>query len=70
MVGNDLYERSIYGWIPLSHRVGLGLGLGVIAAPSTFRTDSPMVGGLTTSVTIVVAAWESVSRREHAPDAE
>jgi hypothetical protein len=68
VVGNDLYERSIYGWIPLSHRVGLGLG--VIAAPSTFRTDSPMVGGLTTSVTIVVAAWESVSRREHAPDAE
>jgi low temperature requirement protein LtrA len=61
IVGNGLYKRIVYGWFPLSHWVGLG-ALAAIA-PFAFRTDLLMTGGLTTAVMIVVAVWESVSRR-------
>lgn len=61
LIGNALYKRVIYGNIPLSHLVGLGLlALLVPVAP---LTDLLMVGGLTSAVMCVVAAWESVSRR-------
>lgn len=64
LVGNLLYKRLIYGGRPvLSHLVGLALlGLVALVAP---LTDLLMVGGLTSAVMCVVAAWESVSRRRH-----
>jgi low temperature requirement protein LtrA len=61
IAGNGLYKRVVYGWFPLSHWVGLAL-LALIA-PFAFHTDLLMTGGLTTLVMIVVATWESVSRR-------
>lgn len=59
--GNAIYKRIIYGVFPLSHWIGLGLLL--VLFPFAFETDVLMVDGLTTVILIVVAAWESVSRR-------
>jgi low temperature requirement protein LtrA len=61
VAGSGLYKRVVYGGFPLSHWVGLVL-LALIA-PLAFHTDLLMTGGLTTAVMIVVAAWESISRR-------
>jgi len=61
LLGNALYKRIIYGWLPLSHLGGLAM-LAVLA-PIAPHTDLLMVGGLTSAVMCVVAAWESISRR-------
>ncbi|TKC81668.1 low temperature requirement protein A [Trinickia terrae] len=61
VVGNGLYKRAIHGWLPLSHWVGLGIS--VLIAPLAFHTDLLTTSVLTTLMMIVVAAWESVSRR-------
>jgi low temperature requirement protein LtrA len=61
VVGNGLYKRVVYGRFPLSHLIGLALL--ALVTPFAFHTDLLMTGGLTTVVMIVVAAWESVSRR-------
>jgi low temperature requirement protein LtrA len=61
LAGNGIYKTVVYGRFPLSHVVGLVL-LAVLA-PVAFVTDNLMVGGLTTLIMILVAAWESVSRR-------
>jgi len=62
LLGNALYKRVIYGWIPLSHLIGIGFL--ILIASFAFKTDLLMVGGLTTLTMIVVAAWESISRRK------
>jgi low temperature requirement protein LtrA len=64
VVGCGLYKRAIRGWLPLSHWVGLGLC--VLIGPLAFHTDLLMTGTLTTLMMVVVAAWESVSRRQSA----
>jgi low temperature requirement protein LtrA len=64
VVGNGLYKRVVYGRFPLSHCIGLALL--ALLAPFAFHTDLLMTGGLTTVVMVVVAAWESVSRRTSA----
>jgi low temperature requirement protein LtrA len=64
LVGCGLYKRAIRGWLPLSHWVGLGLC--VLIGPLAFHTDLLMTGTLTTLMMVVVAAWESVSRRQSA----
>jgi low temperature requirement protein LtrA len=61
VVGNGLYKRVVYGWFPLSHWIGLALY--ALMVPFALHTDLLMTGGLTTGVMIVVAIWESVSRR-------
>ncbi len=61
VVGSGLYKRVVYGWFPLSHWIGLALI--ALIAPFAFHTDLLMTGGLTTLVLVVVAAWESISRR-------
>jgi low temperature requirement protein LtrA len=61
VAGNALYKRIVYGWFPLSHWIGLALL--TVVAPFASHTDLLMVSGLTTVIMIVVAAWESVSRR-------
>ncbi|SEA83709.1 low temperature requirement protein A [Paraburkholderia sartisoli] len=61
IVGNGLYKRVVYGGFPLSHWIGLVLL--AIVSPFALHTDLLMTGGLTTIVMIVVAVWESVSRR-------
>ncbi|WP_027796538.1 low temperature requirement protein A [Paraburkholderia acidipaludis] len=64
VVGNGLYKRVVYGGFPLSHWIGLALF--ALAAPLALHTDLLMAGTLTTGVMIVVAIWESVSRRSGA----
>ena len=59
--GNAIYKRIVFGVFPLSHLAGLGLLLFLF--PFTFETDRLMVSGLTTVILIIVAIWESVSRR-------
>lgn len=61
VIGNGLYKRVVYGAFPLSHWIGLGLF--ALAVPLALHTDLLMTGALTTGVMIVVAVWESVSRR-------
>jgi low temperature requirement protein LtrA len=68
VVGNGLYKRAIHGWLPLSHWVGLGLC--ALIAPLAFHADLLATGVLTTVMMIVVAAWESVSRRHSARSRE
>ena len=43
-----------------------GLVLLAALAPVSYVTDNLMVGGLTTLILMLVAAWESVSRRRAA----
>ncbi|EFF74908.1 low temperature requirement protein A [Achromobacter piechaudii] len=61
LLGNGIYKSVVYLRFPLSHVVGLILLAAL--APVAYVTDNLMVGGLTTIVMIVVAVWESVSRR-------
>jgi low temperature requirement protein LtrA len=61
LAGNALYKFVVYRRVPLSHLVGFALL--AILVPFAFVTDLLMVDGLTTVILIVVAAWESISRR-------
>jgi low temperature requirement protein LtrA len=58
LIGNALYKRVVYGWVPPSHIAGVVLLL--LLAPLAFATDRLMVGGLASAVLIVVAAWQSL----------
>lgn len=64
LLANAIYKLMVYGRFPLSHIVGLVALAGLI--PVVFITDRLMVNGLTTVIMIVVAGWESVSRRRGA----
>ncbi|CAB3625808.1 low temperature requirement protein A [Achromobacter pestifer] len=64
LLGNGIYKTVVYARFPLSHVVGLVM-LAVLA-PVSYVTDNLMVGGLTTVIMIVVAVWESRSRRSTA----
>ena len=61
LAGNALYKWVVYGRVPLSHLIGFGLL--IVLVPVAFVTDLLMVDGLTTVILIIVAAWESISRR-------
>jgi len=63
LLGNSLYKKIVYGWVPPSHIAGVVLL--VLLFPLAFATDRLMVGGLTTLVLIVVAVWQTL----HAPAA-
>jgi low temperature requirement protein LtrA len=66
IIGNGLYKRVVYGWFPLSHWIGLALF--ALMTPLALHTDLLMAGALTTGVMIVVAIWESISRRSAAAE--
>jgi low temperature requirement protein LtrA len=57
LLGNAAYKKVVYGWFPPSHLFGV-VAL-VMLFPAAFATDRLMVGGLTTLVLIVVAAWHA-----------
>jgi low temperature requirement protein LtrA len=61
LLGNAVYKKVVYGRFPLSHLAGLGTL--AILTPLVFATDLLMTAGLTTVLLVVVAAWESRSRR-------
>ena len=64
LLGNGIYKTVVYARFPLSHVAGLVLLAAL--APVSYVTDNLMVGGLTTLILMLVAAWESVSRRRAA----
>jgi low temperature requirement protein LtrA len=57
LIGNAAYKKVVYGWFPPSHIAGI-VALAVLW-PVSFVTDRLMVGGLTSLILIVVAAWQS-----------
>jgi len=57
LVGNALFKRTIYGFLPLSHHVGLALLL--VLAFATPYLPPLAVGTLATTILVVVAAWET-----------
>jgi low temperature requirement protein LtrA len=61
LLGNAIYKKIVYGRFPASHVAGL-LALAVLT-PLGYLTDLLMVGGLTTVILIVVAAWDGCVRR-------
>ncbi len=61
LFGNGMFKRIIYGRFPLSHAVGLG-GLAVLT-PFAGSSAVLWVGAITTTLMVVVATWESISRR-------
>jgi low temperature requirement protein LtrA len=61
LLGNAIFKGIVFGRLPLSHLVGLS-GL-VMLTPLAYLTDLLVLSGLTTLLLIVVAVWESVSRR-------
>lgn len=58
LLGNSLYKKVVYGWVPPSHIAGIVLLMLLI--PVAFLTDRLMVGGLTMLVLIVVAVWQTL----------
>jgi len=61
LLGSAAYRRVVYGWLPPSHMFGAAML--VLLFPIAFVTDRLMVGGLTSAILIIVAAWQS----RHAP---
>jgi len=65
LLGNALFKRVVYGFLPQSHLGGLAV-LVLLAWVAT-RLDIATLGALTTLVMIGVAALESVLRRRGRP---
>lgn len=61
LLGNAVYKKVVYGWFPPSHVIGVVL-LGALF-PACFVSNRLVVGGLSSLILLVVAAWQSV----HAP---
>jgi low temperature requirement protein LtrA len=59
LVGNLVFKHSIWGRMPLSHMVGLGLL--ALHLPAAAVAPPLALGIGTTVVLVVVAAWETVS---------
>jgi low temperature requirement protein LtrA len=58
LLGNAVYKKVVYGWLPPSHIAGVVLLL--LLLPTAFATDRLMVGGLTSAILILVAVWQSL----------
>jgi low temperature requirement protein LtrA len=58
LLGNSLYKKIVYGWVPPSHIAGIVLLLPLL--PLAMVTERLVVGGLTTLVLIVVAVWQTL----------
>jgi low temperature requirement protein LtrA len=61
LLGNAIYKKVVYGWLPPSHIVGAVLLL--LLFPAAFATDRLMAGALTSAILVLVAVWQSL----HAP---
>jgi len=63
LAGNIAFKRTLYGFMPLSHLVGLG-GLAVLLL--TVPVLPPLgLAAAVAAVLIVVAVWETWSLRPH-----
>lgn len=61
LLGNALFKRVVHGRFPLSHFVGLALL--ALLIPVVGHLSIALAGTLTTLVVIMVAIWDSVTRR-------
>lgn len=61
LLGNALFKRVVHGNFPLSHLAGLVLL--ALLIPVAGHLSITLAGTCTTAVVILVAVWESVSRR-------
>jgi low temperature requirement protein LtrA len=59
LIGNLLFKRTIWGRLPLSHLVGLGLL--ALLAPAALFAPPLALGAAVTLVLVIVAAWETRS---------
>jgi low temperature requirement protein LtrA len=68
LIGTILFKHAIRGWLQLSHGAGI-VALGILA---WFAAElSPlMLSVVTTAIMMVVAAWESISLRSGAVEAQ
>ena len=64
MNGNALYKKVVYGLVPKSHWVGIGLLCALF--PLAFLTDRLMVAGLVMLVLLAVAGWDTCCARHAA----
>jgi low temperature requirement protein LtrA len=68
LVGTILFNHTIRGWLQLSHGAGI-VALGVLAWFAGGLSPL-MLSFLTTAIMIVVAAWESISLKTGAGEAQ
>src|SRR6266481_90360 len=68
LIGTILFKHTIRGWLQLSHGVGI-VALGVLAWFAGGLSPL-MLSFLTTAIMIVVAAWESISLKTGAGEAQ
>ncbi len=61
LFGNALFKRVVYGFVPQSHLIGLGLLAALLAFGPQLTVMA--VGALTTAVLVAVAVLEAVWRR-------
>lgn len=66
MTGNALYKKVVYGLVPKSHWVGIGLLCALL--PAAFLTDRLMVAGLIMLVFLIVASWDTCCVRHDAKE--
>ena len=65
LIGNAVYKKVIYGFLPLSHLAGIGML--ALLFPAAFVTDRLMVGGLTSAILVIVAVWQTLHTPAAAP---
>lgn len=63
LIGNALFKRVVYGFLPQSH-IG-GLVLLALVVPFAAHLSVATIGALTTAIMVAVAAFEAVVRRRH-----
>jgi low temperature requirement protein LtrA len=61
LIGNSLFKRTIWGRLPLSHLVGLGLL--ALLAPMVSAASMLALGAAGTFILVIVAVWETRSLR-------
>jgi low temperature requirement protein LtrA len=61
LLGNILFKRAIWGRLPLSHLVGLGLL--VLLIPVAAVASPLALGAAATLILVIVGAWETRSLR-------
>jgi low temperature requirement protein LtrA len=65
LLGNTLFKRTIWGRLPLSHLVGLGLL--ALLIPAASLAPALVLGAAASLVLVIVAAWETRSLASQIP---
>lgn len=68
LIGTILFKRSIRGIFQLSHLVGIGLL--IVLFPFAHNLSPLVLSAITTTIMLIVAAWEAISLGSNAKAAE